>query len=60
MSNNVPLYYQRQQIERFDPYPDQDMAPAMVGVRPPDFSPQIPAGERAFLGLKRPQPPLGL
>lgn len=54
---DVPLSYQRQQIQRFDPFPDQDIAPPMVGVRPPDFNAPLPEGERAFLGLKRPSAP---
>jgi hypothetical protein len=56
LSNDVPLRYQREQIKRFDPYPDQDIAPPMVGVRPPDFSAPAPEGERAFWGMKRPMP----
>ena len=56
LSNDVPLRYQRQQIERFDPYPDQDIGPPMVGVRPPGFDAPIPEGERAFWGVKRRSP----
>ena len=56
LSNDVPVRYQRQQIERFDPYPDQDIAPPMVGVRPPGFDAPVPEGERAFWGTKRPSP----
>ncbi len=29
------------EIQRFDPYPDNDIGPPMVGVRPPDFSAPI-------------------
>ena len=29
---------QRQRAERFDPYPDTDTGPAMVGARPHDYS----------------------
>ena len=32
-----PLAVQRQQIQQFDPYPDNDIAPEVVGGRPPGF-----------------------
>jgi hypothetical protein len=42
-----PSAVQRQQIQRFDPYPDNDIAPAMEGVRPPDFGQQISEPSRS-------------
>ena len=36
-----PWSVQREQLQRFDPYPDNDIAPAMEGVRPPDFQQQV-------------------
>lgn len=38
---NAPPNYQEQQIQRFDPYPDNDIGPVMEGVRPPDFQYQV-------------------
>jgi hypothetical protein len=32
-----PVSYQRQQAERFDPYPDDSLGPAVVGGHPRDF-----------------------
>jgi hypothetical protein len=42
-----PASYQRQQAQRFDPYPDNDMGPAMADVRPPDFQEPPPEPTRA-------------
>jgi hypothetical protein len=41
IQNWRPLSVQRRQIQRFDPYPDNDIAPVMEGVRPPDFQQQV-------------------
>lgn len=38
-----PAQYQRQQAHHFDPYPDNEMGPAMADVRPRDF--QKPSAE---------------
>lgn len=43
----MPLSVQRQEIQRFDPYPDNDIAPAMEGVRPPDFGQQVSEPNRS-------------
>ncbi|MCE9546929.1 MAG: hypothetical protein K8T25_15750 [Planctomycetia bacterium] len=37
LRDDLPMAYQRRRIERFDPFPDNSIAPAMVGCRPPDF-----------------------
>ena len=42
-----PLWAQRQQIQRFDPYPDNDIGPPMEGVRPPDFQEQVTEPRRS-------------
>ncbi len=38
--NPGPIDYQRQQAQRFDPYPDQDVGPRMEGTRPPGYQQQ--------------------
>ena len=42
---NSPPGYQERQIQRFDPYPDNDIGPEMEGVRPRDFA--VPIAEPA-------------
>ncbi|NIL96121.1 MAG: hypothetical protein GTN77_02120 [Planctomycetales bacterium] len=37
----TPWSVQRQELQRFDPYPDNDIGPVMEGVRPPDFQQQV-------------------
>lgn len=59
MSNNVSMNYQRQQIERFDPLPDQDIAPPVVGGRPREFDQPPPQGERAFWSAQPRRPGWG-
>jgi hypothetical protein len=39
--------HQRQQAQRFDPFPDDSIGPKMEGVRPRDFSDQAPEPSRA-------------
>ncbi|MEK6246957.1 MAG: hypothetical protein N2C12_02180 [Planctomycetales bacterium] len=36
-----PQSMQKRQLERFDPYPDNDIGPPVVGARPPGFQDQI-------------------
>ena len=38
---------QRERATQFDPYPDQDMGPEVVGGRPLDYNRQIPEVERS-------------
>ncbi|MDI9443696.1 MAG: hypothetical protein QM844_05970, partial [Planctomycetota bacterium] len=47
--------YQRGIAERFDPYPENDVGPAVVGGRPRDFD--RPAAEPVRAGWLR-QPPI--
>jgi len=44
---NTPPAYQEAQIQRFDPYPDNEIGPSMVGVRPRDFDAPITEPARA-------------
>jgi hypothetical protein len=37
LANNEPAWYQLNQAKRFDPYPDPNMGPPVVGGRPPGF-----------------------
>jgi hypothetical protein len=39
--------YQQAKAQRFDPYPDPDMGPEVVGGRPREFQKPIPETERA-------------
>ena len=39
--------YQQKQAQRFDPYPDNQIATEVVGGRPRDFTNPIPEPERA-------------
>jgi hypothetical protein len=36
--NPGPAKYQQQRAQRFDPYPDNDIGPPVIGGRPPEFS----------------------
>ena len=45
--NPGPAQYQRAQAQRFDPYPDQNIGPAMAGVRPREYADQLPEATRA-------------
>ena len=38
---------QQKRAERFDPYPDKDIAPEVVGGRPRDYQVPIPETERS-------------
>jgi hypothetical protein len=42
-----PAAYQQKQAERFDPYPDQQIAPEVVGGRPREYMSPIPEPDRA-------------
>ena len=42
-----PAPYQQKQAERFDPYPDNQIAPAVVGGRPREFLNPVAEPERA-------------
>ncbi len=35
-----PPWLQRRQLQRFDPYPDENIGPEVEGGRPPDFGQQ--------------------
>ena len=39
--------YQRAVAERFDPYPENETGPAVVGVRPRDYQKAIPEVDRS-------------
>ncbi|MEX1223187.1 MAG: hypothetical protein WEA31_01450 [Pirellulales bacterium] len=45
----VPRSYEYEQryIQRFDPYPENDVGPALVGARPPGFDAQLAEPARA-------------
>ncbi len=43
--------FQRHNAEQFDPYPQNDMAPAIVGGRPPDYMVPINQVERSRQGM---------
>ena len=44
-TNPGPATYQRSNALRFDPYPENDAGPAIVGARPPDYqNPPAEAG----------------
>jgi hypothetical protein len=43
--------FQRHNAEQFDPYPQNDMGPPILGGRPPDYSVQVPEVERARMGM---------
>lgn len=36
--NPGPASYQQQRAQRFDPYPDNDIGPPVIGARPPDYT----------------------
>lgn len=42
-----PAAYQQKRAERFDPYPEPDVAPEVVGGRPREFQKPAPEPERA-------------
>ena len=42
-----PSELQRERATQFDPYPDQDMGPEVVGGRPLDYNRRIPEVERS-------------
>jgi hypothetical protein len=42
---------QRYSAEQFDPYPQNDMGPEIVGGRPPDYQIQVPEVNRARMGM---------
>ncbi|MCR4412087.1 MAG: membrane or secreted protein [Thermoguttaceae bacterium] len=42
-----PAAYQQKQAERFDPYPDPDIGPEVVGSRPREYQKPRPEPERA-------------
>ncbi len=39
--------YQQKQAERFDPYPDNQIAPEVVGGRPLEYTNPVPEPQRA-------------
>jgi hypothetical protein len=43
--------FQRFNAEQFDPYPQNDMGPEIVGGRPPDYAVPVPEVERARMGM---------
>ena len=43
--------FQRHNAEQFDPYPQNDMGPEIVGGRPPDYAVPVPEVERARMGM---------
>ena len=53
-----PAKAQQNQAVRFDPYPENEIGPPMVGVRPPDYQNPIsePARARWQIGNQCPQP----
>ena len=53
-----PAKAKQNQAVRFDPYPENEMGPPMVGVRPPDYENPIPEPARARwqIGNQCPQP----
>jgi hypothetical protein len=63
--NAGPARYQQLRAERFDPYPENDIAPAVVGGRPLGYQKPIAEPSRARWQLKNPfarrsaqQPPM--
>lgn len=42
-----PAAYQRRKAERFDPFPDNDAGPAIVGARPREFDKPLAEPNRA-------------
>src|SRR5690606_3716257 len=42
-----PIWYQQQQAVLHDPYPDNDLGPAMTGVRPPSYDRPAPEATRS-------------
>lgn len=42
-----PAAYQQDKAARFDPYPDNDIGPALVGVRPRDYDKPLAEPGRA-------------
>jgi len=52
--NPGPSKYQQLRAERFDPYPENDIAPAMGGGRPPSFEKPVAEPSRARWQLKNP------
>jgi hypothetical protein len=46
---------QQRRAERFDPYPDNNIAPAVAGGRPPGFEQPLPETDRARWTLGQPQ-----
>lgn len=45
--NPGPMIEQKQRAVQYDPYPDQDAGPEVVGGRPLDYERQIPETERS-------------
>lgn len=43
--------FQRHNAEQFDPYPQNDMGPEIVGGRPPDYAVPVPEVQRARQGM---------
>jgi hypothetical protein len=43
--------FQRHNAEQFDPYPQNDMGPEIVGGRPPDYAVPVPEVQRARMGM---------
>lgn len=43
--------YQRHNAEQFDPYPQNDTGPPILGGRPPDYAVPVPEVERARMGM---------
>jgi len=39
--------YEQRYIQRFDPYPENDVGPELVGARPPGFDAQLPEPARS-------------
>jgi hypothetical protein len=49
-----PYWLQRAQVQRFDPYPDNDIAPEVGGGRPPDFGQQVNETQRSRWVVREP------
>lgn len=49
-----PYWLQRSQVQRFDPYPDNDIAPEVTGGRPPDFGQQVNETRRSRWLVREP------
>jgi hypothetical protein len=55
-----PAKAQQSQAVRFDPYPEAEIGPPMVGVRPPDYQNPISEPARARWQIGNQCPPPGI